>query len=110
MRPGYGRFNSNVVTAATELGMPIINWTLRGESIGSRYFTNTREVSNHVLNNVRGNEIVLLHDTYADIVDATDRIITELTRRGYQFVTVSEFLLFTNTNPRPGQVVGQTTR
>jgi len=109
-RPGYGAFNSNVVTVAAENGIPIINWTLNGEYDGSRYFYSAREVANNVINNSRSGEIVLLHDTYADIAAATEQIINELTRRGFQFVTVTELLYNLGIRLSPGQVYGQTNR
>jgi peptidoglycan/xylan/chitin deacetylase (PgdA/CDA1 family) len=109
-RPGYGAFNSNVIAVAAENRMPIINWTLHGEYDGSRYFYNANEVANHVINNTGHGEIILLHDTYGDIVSATERIINELTRRGFQFATVSELLHFQRINLSPGQVYGQVDR
>jgi peptidoglycan/xylan/chitin deacetylase (PgdA/CDA1 family) len=110
MRPPYGSYDSNVVLLARENRMPIINWTLNGELAGTQYTYNAREVANNVINNSRSGDIVLLHDTYGDIVAATERIITELARRGFQFATVSELLHFQGIKLNPGQVYGQTHR
>lgn len=43
-----------------------------------------------VLNHVKDGDIVLMHDLYKATATASQTIIPELTRRGYQLVTVSE--------------------
>jgi len=86
--------------------MSIINWTFFAEYVGSQYTHGAREVANNVLNNTGSGDIVLFHDIYPDIGVATELIIVEMTRRGFQFVTVSELLFFSGINLNPGQVYG----
>jgi peptidoglycan/xylan/chitin deacetylase (PgdA/CDA1 family) len=105
-RPSYGGVNANVRAITAEYGMPIILWTLFGEYNGVSYFNNTWDVYNQVVNNVKPGDVVLLHDTYADIVPATEMIIMELFWRGYQLVTVSELLFYSNIVLSPSQVFG----
>ena len=102
LRPGYGVLNQNVINVAAEQGMPIILWTLMGE----QYSYDATAVANHVINTARSGDIVLLHDGHADAAPAAERIIVELSARGFQFVTVSELLFYSNTPPAPGQVIG----
>jgi len=103
LRPGYGALNSNVTSVAAELGLPIILWTLAGERSGG---WDVDPVANRVINNVKHGDIVLLHDGYPAIGPATERIISELSSRGFQFVTVSELLYYQNISLAPGQVYG----
>ena len=43
-----------------------------------------------VLDHVKDGDIILMHDLYETAADASDVIVPELIRRGYQLVTVSE--------------------
>jgi peptidoglycan/xylan/chitin deacetylase (PgdA/CDA1 family) len=47
-------------------------------------------VANRVLKQVEPGSIVLLHDIHASTVAAVPRILEELSKRGYVFVTVTE--------------------
>ena len=105
-RPSYGQVNSNVVTVAVEHGVSIINWTLMAELVANYYTHDAAEVANHVIQTAKSGDIVLLHDTYADVIPATERIIAELTKKGFQFVTVSELFLYSNIRLAPGQFYG----
>jgi len=102
MRPTYGRINQNVIDVATENKMPIINWTFFSEAHG--YTENA--IASYVINHAKSGDVVLIHDTYADVVPATERIVSEMTARGFQFVTISELLLYRKITLSPGQVFG----
>jgi len=102
-RPAYGRINSNVTDAAVEIGLPILLWTLDSQEWNS---SDPLTVSELVINNAKPGDIVLMHDTYDDAAASTKRIVSELSNKGFQFVTVSELLLFSNIVLAPGQVYG----
>ena len=43
-----------------------------------------------VLDHVKDGDIILMHDLYEQTAEASETIIPELIKRGYQLVTVSE--------------------
>ncbi len=82
---GDGASDGRVLSA---LGLPSIYW-----SIDTRDWANTGDPGhtvNAVLGHVRDGDIVLMHDIHQSTVTATEKIIPELRKRGYQLVTVSQ--------------------
>ena len=55
--------------------------------------TDIDSIVNHVVNNVKDRDIILLHDIYPSSVAAALRIVDELKARGYIFVTVEDILI-----------------
>ena len=53
---------------------------------------NTNKVVKHVLKNVTDGSIILLHDTYGTSVDAALKIVDELKKQGYEFVTIDKMV------------------
>ena len=51
---------------------------------------NAQHTIDTVLRQVQDGDIILMHDLYEQSVIAAETLIPELTRRGYQLVTVSE--------------------
>jgi len=101
MRPPYGRINSDVESVTKELGLPIIFWAvdpsdyLRGRT--------PERVYDEVMENVRDRDIILLHDIHERTIEATRRLIPSLISQGYQFVTVSELMHFSDITLVPGE-------
>ena len=83
-RPVGGAVNATVKAA---VGKPLINWSIDTLDWKSR---NAASVQSKVLDHVKDGDIILMHDLYKSTADACDVIIPELTKRGYQLVTVSE--------------------
>ena len=70
------------------MGLPSIYW-----SIDTRDWANTGNPShtvNAVLDHVKNGDIILMHDIHRSTVDAAEKIIPALRKRGYQLVTVSQ--------------------
>ena len=84
MRPTGGAANANV---KQWVGMPSIIWSIDTLDWKTRNADSTRRA---VLNRVKDGDIVLMHDLYSATATASETIIPELVRRGYQLVTVSE--------------------
>lgn len=84
MRPTGGATNANV---KQWVGMPSIIWSVDTLDWKTRNADSTRRA---VLNCVKDGDIVLMHDLYSATATASETIIPELVRRGYQLVTVSE--------------------
>ena len=51
---------------------------------------NSQQITNHVLSHAADGKTVLMHDIYDSSARAAVKIIHELTKQGYQLVTVSE--------------------
>ncbi|WP_149831105.1 polysaccharide deacetylase family protein [Streptomyces tailanensis] len=82
-RPPYGAINSTV-RSATSLS-PVL-WTLDTEDWK---YPDAAKIAEAVINKVRRNDVVLMHDIHATSVAAIPEILRTLTARGYHFVTVS---------------------
>lgn len=89
MRPPYGATNATVAHAARTAGLAQILWTADPEDWRVR---DARVVARRILANTRRGSIVLVHDIHPTSVDAMPRVLSELKRRGYELVTVSELL------------------
>lgn len=86
IRPPYGSANQKVLSLLTR---PVIIWSVDPVDWQTR---NTKKTVSHVLSRVDSGDIVLMHDIYSSTANAVEPILEELSKRGYQFVTVSELL------------------
>lgn len=84
VRPTGGATNANV---KQWVGMPSIIWSIDTLDWKTRNAGSTKKA---VLDHVKDGDIVLMHDLYSATATASETIIPELVRRGYQLVTVSE--------------------
>ena len=84
LRPPYGAIND---TVKSSVGMPMILWNVDTLDWKTR---NAQHTIDTVLRQVQDGDIILMHDLYEQSVIAAETLIPELTRRGYQLVTVSE--------------------
>lgn len=84
MRPTGGATNANV---KQWVGMPSIIWSIDTLDWKTRNAGSTKKA---VLDHVKDGDIVLMHDLYSATASASETIIPELVKRGYQLVTVSE--------------------
>ena len=84
MRPTGGATNPNV---KQWVGMPSIIWSIDTLDWKTRNADSTKKA---VLDHVKDGDIVLMHDLYSATASASETIIPELVKRGYQLVTVSE--------------------
>ena len=84
LRPPYGAIND---TVKSSVGMPMILWNVDTLDWKTR---NAQKTIDTVLSQVKDGDIVLMHDLYEQSAIAAETLIPELTKRGYQLVTVSE--------------------
>lgn len=84
MRLPGGNHNATVLA---NTHMPMIQWNIDTLDWKTR---NAQKTVDAVLNHVKDGDIILMHELYSQSGDAALQIIPELTRRGYQLVTVSE--------------------
>ena len=87
VRPPYGKWDKNL---EQELNMFRVLWTVDPKDWCK---DDAPGIARTVLKNVKENDIILLHDRYKASVEAALIIVDELTKQGYEFVTVDEILL-----------------
>ncbi len=86
VRPPYGSWDKKF---ETDLNMFPVLWNVDPLDWNT---ANANRVANAVISKVSDNDIILLHDYYDTSVQAALMIVDELTRRGYEFVTVDKIL------------------
>jgi peptidoglycan/xylan/chitin deacetylase (PgdA/CDA1 family) len=96
MRPPYGSWNADVMSAA---GMPLILWSIDTEDWKYR---DSERIYQHVMANVRDGSIILFHDVYATTVQAVAKIIPALKSQGYAIVTVNRLMMTRGGSFAPG--------
>lgn len=84
MRLPGGNHNA---TVAANTHMPMIQWNIDTLDWKTK---NAQKTVAAVLDHVKDGDIILMHELYSQSGDAALQIIPELTKRGYQLVTVSE--------------------
>ncbi len=89
VRPPYGRYDSETVRIAAELGLGIVLWSV--DSMDWKQSWQMEKMRTQVHGEkLRG--IFLFHDTRVPTVDAMPQIIERLRTEGCRFVTVSGYL------------------
>ena len=91
MRPPGGFYDSASLSVVGELGMSAIMWSIDTRDWQHR---NAQKTIDTVLSQVKDGDIILMHDLYNASADAAEYLIPELTRRGFQLVTVSELAAY----------------
>ena len=86
VRPPYGSWDKKF---ETDLNMFPVLWNVDPLDWNT---ANANRVANTVISKVSDNDIILLHDYYDTSVQAALMIVDELTRQGYEFVTVDKIL------------------
>ena len=98
IRPPYGSYNDNVKSLS---GMPVILWSVDTLDWKSK---NADAIFKVVTETTKDGSVLLFHDIYSTSVDAVERIIPELKKRGYEMVTVSELAELKGKSMNPGGV------
>ena len=100
MRPPYARINATVQEVTRELGLSIMFWSIDP----SDYLPRTPErIYNDIMEKVQDRDIILLHDVHERSIEATKQLVPSLIRRGFQLVTVSELMYFSDITMEPGE-------
>ena len=91
-RAPYGEYNRQLVKVAAGLGLTTIQYDLASGDPDKR--ATAKRLSRHVLHNVKGGSIVVMHINQRGwhTAEALPTIIRDLREQGYTFVTVSELL------------------
>jgi peptidoglycan/xylan/chitin deacetylase (PgdA/CDA1 family) len=100
-RPPYGSVNRRMKRVSKKLGLAMVNWSVDPKDWEDR---NADNVYKKIMREIKDGDIVLCHDLYDSTAKAMSRLIPELTKRGYQLVTVSELLLHKYGEIEPGKL------
>jgi len=95
-RPPGGNLSDRVTRVAASLGMQGCMWTVNGEH---KELQGRNALVAQILSQVRPGAVILLHNGRQPTVAALPVLISELRRRGYRFVTVSELYARTRVVP-----------
>ncbi len=101
MRPPYGACNDFVKSVGAKLGITFVNWSVDTLDWKTK---NAQAVYDEIIKNARDGDIVLCHDLHKTTVDAMELVIPKLIADGYQLVTVSELLSYSNDELIPGKM------
>jgi len=89
-RPPFGEANDTLVRVALEQGMQTVNWSLDGYDWDGK---TAEQVTRQIVKNVKAGDIVLLHVNNPAAAKALPDILTFLTGKDYQALTVGQLLL-----------------
>lgn len=106
----YGNQNASVIRTPggqinekikSNVGMPIILWSIDTRDWATRNATNTYNV---VVSNVHDGDIVLMHDLHESTKFASKKIIPKLVKKGFQLITVEEMAMLKGVKLKEGRV------
>lgn len=97
LRPPEGAAND---TVKANVKMPMVLWSVDSRDWDYR---NADKDYKTVMDNVFDGSIVLMHDLYPATADAVARLIPELAKQGYKFVTFSELMEIRGVDVEPGE-------
>lgn len=97
LRPPEGAANE---TVKANVDMPMVLWSVDSRDWDYR---NADKDYQSVMDNVFDGSIVLMHDLYPETADAIARIVPELAKQGYKFVTFSELMELRGVDVEPGE-------
>lgn len=103
-RAGY---MSNVPFVMINWSVDTKDWDGHGKSIDPLTWQNSdkkEEQTYQSLLKVKDGDIVLMHSVYYYSVKATERAMEELSKKGYQFVNLSELFYYKGIKPENGEV------
>lgn len=99
LRPPYGAVNKEVKDACRRLGLTLVNWSIDTEDWKTKNAQKTYEA---IMKHVKNGSIILCHDVKESTSVAMERVIPELVAQGYQLLTLTELLSFSETGGAAG--------
>lgn len=99
MRPPYGATNRVSRRPLTELGLPVILWSVDSLDWKTR---STGATVDSILSKASNGAIILCHDVWDSTGRAMEQVIPQLIEKGYQLVTVAEMMSFRQEPLKPG--------
>ena len=93
VRPPYGSFNDEVRTVGAELGVVFVNWSV--DTLDWK-IKDADKLHEKIISSAKNGAIILCHDIHKTTVDAMETVIPKLIEDGYQLVTFTEMMAFSN--------------
>jgi peptidoglycan/xylan/chitin deacetylase (PgdA/CDA1 family) len=90
MRPPAGHWDERALEAVNSRGLVMALWSLHGQDTGEG--THSEKIARDVIRSARGGDVILLHETNIETVNALPAIIDGLRKKGLHLVTMSELL------------------
>ena len=90
IRPPYGEYDDNVITAIRSIGMEPIQWDV--DSLDWKDLS-AQEITKRVTSKVQAGSIVLFHNAAIHTPEALPTILETLLQEGYTFVPISQLIL-----------------
>ena len=90
IRPPYGEYDDNVISAIRSMDMEPIQWDV--DSLDWK-LKNTSKIIRRVEKSAEDGDIILMHDIFQTSVDAALALVDDLQKQGYEFVTVDELVI-----------------
>ena len=103
LRPPGGAVNE---TVSASVGKPMILWSVDTQDWKNR---DADMVYDTAISQIQDGSVVLMHDLYETTATAVERLLPELKKQGYQFVTVSELCEYRNVELEDGNIYGNNT-
>ena len=101
VRPPYGLCNDMVKEIGRNLGITFVNWSVDTLDWKNK---DAQAIYNEVMKSVSDGEIILCHDLYKTTVEAIETVVPKLIDDGYQLVTVSQLMEYSDKNIEFGKV------
>ena len=88
-RAPSGDYNNNVISAARQAGMKYIQWSV--DSLDWRGL-NCEQMLERIIPKTKSGDILLFHNGTAHTAESLDKILTELRKKGFSFLKVSDLI------------------
>lgn len=97
-RPVGGQYTDDMISTAVKNGFKVVMWSWHQDT---EDWANpgVQKIVDTVLTGTKPGNVILFHDSGGDrrqTLEALDKILPELKKQGYQFVTITELLEFKN--------------
>lgn len=87
VRPPYGRFNAQTLKICKKINRGIALWSIDSNDY---QMPGVKEIRKKVLAEAKNGSVILMHETSKQSLAALPKIIRELKKQGYEFVTFSQ--------------------
>ncbi|MBK3496169.1 polysaccharide deacetylase family protein [Viridibacillus sp. YIM B01967] len=93
-RPVGGQYDDNMINVAVKNGYKVVIWSWHQDTEDWKS-PGVNKIVKKVLNNTKPGDVILFHDgggNRTQTIKALDKILPELQKQGYKFVTISELM------------------
>ena len=99
-RPPGGLCSKCIQTAAKEFGLSLLHWSIDPKDWAIH---DAKAIEKAVISHIWDGDVILLHDMSDSSVEAALKVVDELQKQGFRFVTASELAQARNISLVPGK-------